>query len=60
MKFREILKEWMYFRKIGLRELAREIGVSAPTLSRFINGKDLHQESLMKVLNWLFNEPKES
>lgn len=47
------------FRKIhsiGLRELAREIGVSAATLSRIESGKPCDQNTMVLLFRWLFGD----
>lgn len=38
---------------IGVREMAKDIGISAPTLSRIENGKDVDLDSALKLFAWL-------
>lgn len=38
---------------IGLREAARQIGMSATTLSRFENGKPIDLETMKGICRWL-------
>lgn len=39
--------------KKDLRTAGKEIGVSAPTLSRLMNGKGVDVDTLVKIINWL-------
>jgi len=39
---------------LGVRGLAKEIGVSGATISRIINGKEVTQDTMLKIINWLF------
>lgn len=44
-------------RRIGLREFAGKIGISAPTLSRLENGNVPDVESFIKVCVWMDVSP---
>jgi transcriptional regulator with XRE-family HTH domain len=48
-----ILKEYCHQKRIGLRPLAKEIGVSHTTLSRFMNGNSVDSDTLKKILLWI-------
>ncbi len=58
--FKGVLAEDI-FQKIGrkgnLRTTAKESGVSASTLSRAINEKDLSLESFARICKWLQRSP---
>ena len=56
MKLCEVLKEYRWVRKVGVSELAAEIGFSASTLSRIEHGEMPSGASLGKVLTWLLRE----
>lgn len=42
--------------KDTLRKLSGEIGVSVPTMSRVMKGKDAQLSTILKICNWL-NQP---
>lgn len=41
-----------------MRDVAKEIGMSASTLCRLENGKDTDVQTLVKILNWLLADRK--
>lgn len=49
----EVKAKRTIFDKIGLREAAREIGISAATLSRIENGKTPDVETMGMICFWL-------
>ena len=51
-----VLKEYRWAKRVGVRELARQIGVSAPTLNRIERGGNPDGASLAKILRWLLGE----
>ena len=51
-----VLKEYRWAKRVGVRELARQIGVSAPTLNRIERGGNPDGTSLAKILRWLLGE----
>ena len=56
----ENIKSLMKERSISYRELGREIGVSHPTMKRYVNGEQpMDSEKLMRVAKY-FNKPFES
>jgi len=56
MKLGEIIKEWRYATRVGVREVAKRIGISAATLSRVERGENPDGETLAKVLLWLLGK----
>lgn len=52
----DMLRIWRSIHKIGLRQLADDTGISAPTLSRFENGGPLDGKSALKLVDWLLQE----
>lgn len=48
-----LVRECRRARQIGTREAARQIGCSAPTISRFENGKDSSLANAILMLRWL-------
>lgn len=40
--------------KYGVRGLGEELGLSGATVSRIIKGKSMTQETMLRVINWLF------
>ncbi len=55
MKIGEVLKEWRYGERMGIREAAGVIGISHSTLSRIENGKPMDGDTLAKILTWLMS-----
>lgn len=49
----ELLDAYRWKHKLGMRELARKIGISPATLLRIEHGKDCDIRSLMLVINWI-------
>ena len=50
----ECLKAYRGKFGVGLRELARDLHISAATLSRIESGKPCDQKTLLTLVNWLF------
>lgn len=42
--------------KKGVRQLGKEIGVSAATVSRIERDEDISGKTLLKLINWLFSD----
>lgn len=53
MRLGKILKTMRAMEDIGVREQAKKIGISFPTLSRIENGKDADARSVVKLLVYL-------
>jgi DNA-binding Xre family transcriptional regulator len=49
-----VIADYRWANRVGVRELAREIGISHPTLNRFERGEKCDSDTLTKILNWLF------
>lgn len=49
----EVLKEWRYAKRIGVRNAAKIMGLDHATLSRAENGKMPSAETLRTILIWL-------
>lgn len=43
---------------LGVRRMAKELGVSPATLSRIERGKECDSRTLMKLINWMTEEQK--
>jgi plasmid maintenance system antidote protein VapI len=52
-----ILTLYCRVNNVGLRELAAELDTSKATMSRFMNGHDVSQDVMLKLINWLFTQP---
>src|SRR5258706_13939689 len=52
MNLGKIIKGWRESENLGIREAAKKVGVSAPTLSRIENGKPVDGQTLVNYL-WL-------
>lgn len=55
MKLGEVIRKWRKMSDIGIREAAKEIGVSHGTLSRIERGEVMDGKTLVKILVWLFS-----
>lgn len=55
----QLIRAWRDQNRYGVRAAAKMIGVSSATLSRIENGKPMDQQSMMKVLRWLFDKGDE-
>lgn len=49
-----VIADYRWANRIGVRDLAKEIGVSPATLSRIENGGECDGKVLIKILAWLF------
>lgn len=56
MKLGEVIRRWRRNSDVGLREAAREIGISHGTLSRIERGEEMDAKTLVKILAWLFSD----
>ncbi|HDZ62547.1 MAG TPA: XRE family transcriptional regulator [Nitrospirae bacterium] len=53
MKIGRLIKRWRMFEEQRIRETAKEIGISAATLSRIENGENVDGKTIMRLLTWL-------
>ena len=53
MRLGDVLRKWRRLSDTGIREAAKQIGISAPTLSRIERGENMDGAVLAKVLVWL-------
>jgi DNA-binding XRE family transcriptional regulator len=51
-----VIADYRWANRVGVRELAKEVGVSHATMSRIENGENCDAATLVKVLVWLFAE----
>ena len=56
MRLGKILADHRYANRMGVRELAKDIGLSAATLNRIENGKPCDGDSIAKLMIWLFTD----
>ncbi len=54
MRLGKVIADYRWANRIGVRELARTIGVSHPTLNRFERGEKCDSDTLTKIMAWLF------
>ena len=55
MKLGSLIAVYRWHYRIGVRELAKEIGTSSATLSRFERDGNCDAATLTKILAWLFS-----
>ncbi len=53
MNIGTLLKDWRYAEKLGVREAAKIIGLTAATFNRIERGEDMDGVSLSIILTWL-------
>ena len=53
-----LLTKWRWAQRINLRDAAKMINISTPTLSRIENGKPMDGLTLSRILVWLMQEAK--
>ncbi len=54
---RDIIQKRLIENRMSLRKAAKEIEISAATLSRVERGSKLDVDTLCKILRWLVSEP---
>lgn len=54
MRLGHVLADYRYAQRIGVRDLAKEIGISSATLNRVENEGACDGATLIKILSWLF------
>lgn len=55
MKLGTVIRKYRVNSELSLREVGKEIGISAATLMRLEQGRDPDGQTLAKVLAWLFS-----
>lgn len=50
----EILSLYLKVNNIKVRQFARQIDVSASTISRITRGEQVDQQTMLKLIQWLF------
>jgi len=53
MRLGLVLRKWRYAHEMPLRDLAKQMHISAATLLRIEQGQGCDATTLMKILNWL-------
>lgn len=54
MRIGGVIADYRWVNRIGVRELAKDIGTSSATLCRVERGENCDGETLTKILSWLF------
>ena len=55
MRLGNVLRKWRRAEDIGVREAAKQIGISHGTLSRIERGEPMEGLTLIKILIWLLS-----
>lgn len=58
MRLGKVIADYRHVNRIGVREMAREIGTSHSTLSRIERGLPSDAKTLVKILDWLLHSKK--
>ena len=56
MRLGTVLRKWRAMEELGIREVAKQMGVSTATLSRFEQGYNCDGVTLSRILLWLFGK----
>lgn len=56
MKLGSLIADYRYANRIGVREVAKEIGTSHATLSRIERGENFDADTMAKIMLWLFSD----
>lgn len=59
MRLGEIIRKWRVVSEKGIREVAKEIGISHGTLSRIERGENMDGQALAKILCWLTSQEEQ-
>jgi transcriptional regulator with XRE-family HTH domain len=54
MRLGKIIADYRYMNRLGIREVAKQIGMSPATLCRIENGKPCDSDNMAKLMLWLF------
>lgn len=54
MRIGKLILAYRLLENLGIREVAKEIGVSHGTLSRIERGETVDHATFIKLFNWLF------
>jgi DNA-binding XRE family transcriptional regulator len=54
MRLGKVIADYRWANRIGVRDLAKEIGVSHPTLNRFENDGTCDSDTFVKIMSWLY------
>jgi len=57
MRLLRMIQLYLATEGISQNDLCRELGIDKTTLSRFLNGKQVHASTFAKLLTWAL-EPK--
>ena len=55
MRLGEVLKRYRQFRDLGVREMGKEIGLSAATMCRVERGHECDARTLLRIMNWMLS-----
>ena len=58
MRLGYVIADYRWANRIGVRDLAKQIGCSHSTLNRFERGDNCDADTLIKILGWLMAEAK--
>lgn len=58
MKLGALLRDWRDMNRMTLRDAAKEIGVSTPTLSRIEHDQGMDGKTLATIFVWMTKENK--
>jgi transcriptional regulator with XRE-family HTH domain len=53
MRIGTLIRRWRSFEELTICDVAKELGISAPTLSRIENGEERSGETLAAILRWM-------
>jgi predicted transcriptional regulator len=51
-----VIRKYRVTQEIDQKDLAKEIGIKPAVLSRMEGGNDVSQDTVIKIINWLFTD----
>lgn len=59
MRLGRLIADYRFTNRLGVRDVAKHIGISSATLCRFENGGNCDGESLAKIMRWTWDKETE-
>ena len=56
MRIGSVLHKWRINSDVSTRDLGKQVGVSASTISRIENGEDISAAAMLALIVWLFGK----
>ena len=60
MRLGNLIADWRWRNRIGIREVAKQIGISSSSLSRIENGRSVDSRTMTKLMLWAFADESDA